>query len=609
MTTIHCGPPPRAAGADIDLNPAAPGRTVILDHRGVEGRSGGDFPAVARDLLTVGAYVFLADGAVRRATPRDPLAKGWRRELRLLIPVEEPARWAAAAAALVDLLEFATDDSWAFEFRQADVTRQLALGLVDPVEGPDPTCVALFSGGLDSLAGALRLIDLGERPLLASHWTTGTGRSFKDDVLDRVRTARPVWRLPNQTLRTVRAPGSGEASEMTQRSRGALYLNLGVAAAIQAGLRRVVVPENGITSLNLAQSGQSVGAMRSRTTHPKTLRLHRGLLAALGLDMAIETPFVDTTKADIIAEAVSRGGEDLAHAAVSCSRAMFKRKTLPHCGTCSQCVDRRLAGLAAGWDDAVESQQHLVDLFRDPLEAGPPAMYAEQYLRFAVDAVEYSIDELAQLQDVWRAVEDSDDPAVEISRIHVLVNRHGRQALGAYQKALGTNLGDWLGGRLPPTGLFSRIGALEHLREPWQRLADRIADIVGPAARKAFVNKPPRIEDDVQRAIDTALTGACANLEREFPTVSYGPVGTRPDFSNANSADEAGEPALFVEVKLVRSRADVRKCTDEILADIPKYTQRRRSALFLVYDAGDFIADDEAFASLFSGPVRIRVLR
>jgi hypothetical protein len=396
---------------------------------------------------------------------------------------------------------------------------------------------------------------------------------------------------------------------MTQRSRGALYLNLGVAVALQAGVNRLVVPENGITSLNLAQSGQSIGAMRSRTTHPKTLWLYRRFLAALGLSVSVQAPFMNHTKADVIAEAVARGGEGLAHATVSCSRAMFKRRALPHCGTCSQCVDRRLSGLAAGWSDDLEASQHVVDLFRDPLEDGPATMYPEQYVRFAVDASEYTLDGMAQLQDVWRAVEDSDDPSAELARIYELVARHAEQAFGAYRAALNVNLDALLSGKLPPTSLFRRIGGLDHLREPWQRLADRIAELVTPAVRKAFVGRPPANEDDVQRAIDVAQTAARVNLEREFPTVSYGQVGTRPDFSNATSADESGDPALFVEVKLVRSRSDVRKVTDEILADIPKYTSRGRSALFLVYDAGGFISDDEIFARQFAGPVRVRVLR
>lgn len=609
MTVIHCGPRPTTDGAEVELNPSKGGRTVIMDISRVEAASGAESAPVVRDLLTLGSYVFLADGAVARATRTDPTAKSWRRDLHMRVPVEEPSRWQAAAPALVRLLEFASDDSWAFEFRPASDERQMKMELESPPDELTPTCVALFSGGLDSLAGALRLADDGERPILASHWTTGTGRTFQDEVAEAIRAIRPAWRFPNPTLHSRRAPGAGESKELTQRSRGVLYLALGVALAVQAGLDRVVVSENGVTSLNLAQSGQSVGAMRSRTTHPKTLALFRGLLVALGLAVRIETPFFDSTKADVIRELVDRAGEQLAHKAVSCSHAMFKQRAIPHCGTCSQCVDRRLAGVAAGWDDALERTQHAVDLFRDPLKDGPDTMYPEQYLRTAVGASELTEDRFASGQDVWRALEDSDEPTADMLRFHALIARHGRQIKEAYKTVFTTNLDDYMAGRLPADGLLRRIGRLDYLREPWRVLADRLVDEITASVRMAFADAPPAREADVQRAIDIAQTAARHNLEREHPTVSFGLIGTRPDFSRDGIDD--GGPDLFIEVKLVRSKAQLGTVTDEMLADIPKYAKGTRSALFIVYDAAGVIPHDEQFATPFEGlgPARVRVLR
>ena len=594
----------------LALDPSPPERQVILNVTGIERSTTSALLQETRDLLTVAAYVFLADGAIPRARKRDPLARNWHRNLELRIPVLQPDRWNAVRAELAEVLEFATDDSWHFEFRHGGKDEQLTLDLA-PGNGASPTCVSLFSGGLDSLAGALRLVDNGERPLLASHWTTNIGRSFKDGVLEGVRAQKPGWRFPNPTLQTVRGPGAGDAKDYTQRSRGVLYLGLGVGIALQAGLDRVIVPENGVTSLNLAQSAQSVGAMRSRTTHPKTLWLYRKLLTALGLDIRLETPFADATKADVIAEAMTRGGEDLAHRTVSCARGMFRRPIQPHCGTCSQCVDRRFAGIAAGWDDAIERPQHEVDLFRDPLVDGEAAMYPEQYLRFAWSTLEMTPDDLAREQDVWRAVQVASNAGAEISRIYTLVERHAHQVDAAYQTVNSRNHADYVQGRLPAKGLLRRIGELEHRREPWQRLADRIAEVVTPSIRKAFARDQPANEDELQRAIDVAQTAAKLNLDREFPTVSFGQIGTRPDFSGSTQNAVDDEPDLFVEAKLIRAKSDVRKVTDEILADVPKYADRGRSALFLVYDTGGFVADEEAFAAIFAdrGPVRVKVLR
>jgi hypothetical protein len=48
-----------------------------------------------------------------------------------------------------------------------------------------------------------------------------------------------------------------------------------------------------------------------------------------------------------------------------------------------------------------------------------------------------------------------------------------------------------------------------------------------------------------------------------------------------------------------------------MLADIPKYTDAGRSALFLVFDSGGFVTDDEAFAAPLTaaGRARVHVLR
>lgn len=606
---VHCGPLPATAGATCILNPLKPKRDVILDLSGIERSTGLDVAPVVHDLVVVGAYVLLADGALSRGDKDDPLAKKWHRDIVLRVPVNDPALWGAASHALVELLQWATDDSWHLEFRKGDDASQLTLNL-EAASTERATCVALFSGGLDSLAGALRLYDEGDRPVLASHWTTDSGRINREAVVSRLRLAKPGWRFPNAVLHTMRAPSGGEAKEYTQRSRGVLYLSLGVGVALQFGLDRLVVPENGVTSLNLEQSAQSVGAMRSRTTHPKTIALFCALLASLGIGVSIETPFFDSTKGEVIKEAIARGGEDLAQRTVSCAHAMWSSSIRPHCGTCSQCVDRRFAGLWAGWDDAKEGAQHSVDLFRDSLPAGEAATYSEQYIRFATDVLEMSRDMFIRRKDVFRAVEDADDPTSELLRIHSVIGRHAEQINSAITDVWAVNQKDYLAGRLPGDGLLARIGSLVFRKADWLQCAERIIERITPGLRKQFASARPANENAFQTTVDALQSAARLDLEREFPTVSYAVIGTRPDFSawaNPNSA----EPDLFIELKLVRTKAQVRTVTDEILADIPKYTQRGRKALFLVYDSGGFIADDRAFAAPLEamGEVRIAVLR
>jgi len=134
--------------------------------------------------------------------------------------------------------------------------------------------------------------------------------------------------------------------------------------------------------------------------------------------------------------------------------------------------------------------------------------------------------------------------------------------------------------------------------------------VLEPALRKQFAARQPANEAELQIAMDALQTAARINLQREFPTVSYALIGTRPDFS-AWADPNSQEPDLFVEVKLIRNRGEVRTVTDELLADIPKYTARARKALMLVYDTGGFISDDRSFSAPLEGlgEVRVAVLR
>jgi len=70
---------------------------------------------IGADMLVVAAHVHAADTRISRSTESQD---AWTREIRLVIPVSDQARWTAAAPILVRALNFLTGDRWEVGFRK-----------------------------------------------------------------------------------------------------------------------------------------------------------------------------------------------------------------------------------------------------------------------------------------------------------------------------------------------------------------------------------------------------------------------------------------------------------------------------------------------------------
>jgi hypothetical protein len=149
------------------FRPVQFGYRAVLDGSAVTSRLARELPPVAADLMEIAATVYVVDQLVARPGLRDQ-ADGitWARELRVEIPVRQPALWNDHASVLAELLSWLTDDSWMLTFTD----RGSSAGPLDVSQGflfdmiPDGAAPVLFSGGLDSGAG-LRAVEVpGQRP-------------------------------------------------------------------------------------------------------------------------------------------------------------------------------------------------------------------------------------------------------------------------------------------------------------------------------------------------------------------------------------------------------------------------------------------------------------
>jgi 7-cyano-7-deazaguanine synthase in queuosine biosynthesis len=300
------------------------------------------------DLLEIATYVYAADGAISRGGKTDSeMGARWRRSLRFKIPVREPALWGSepVSAALIETLSFLSDEQYAFDFESFNRPPSLANYFDFPATKRSafaPEEVVLFSGGLDSLAGAVEeVLGRGKRVALVSHRSAAKISSVQKNLVDLLSSrarAESVLHVP------VLATLTGNLNrEPTHRARSFLFAALGAVTARLFGINRIRFFENGIVSLNLPPVRQVVGARATRTTHPQALAGFRRIFnGVFNRDFDVTNPFMWLTKPEVIGRIVSNGCSDLIKHSRSCTRVRDMTTLHPHCGECSQCIDRDL---------------------------------------------------------------------------------------------------------------------------------------------------------------------------------------------------------------------------------------------------------------------------
>jgi hypothetical protein len=288
----------------------------------------------------------------------------------------------------------AGDQSYDFRFEPGHTTEAGSLfrqtGAVLRPSGP--ISVLLFSGGLDSLAGAADRLTLGDHVCLVSHRSQpGTIHTQKKLVAALTRDfADKVTPYGfDCTLKDTAAP------EETQRTRAFLYTSIGFAVSAVFGESQLFVFENGVTSVNLRRREDQGLARASRTTHPKTMRMMEGLLSLVaGKPFSIQQPYIDLTKPDIFRKLDAMKVKSLIDSTVSCSQTRQNLGSAAQCGTCYQCVDRRIAAFAAGMDEADHRGLYACDFLSESLDGEAKTIFVD-YLRQALSFRNMNVDYFA----------------------------------------------------------------------------------------------------------------------------------------------------------------------------------------------------------------------
>lgn len=309
-------------------------------------------PARIADLVDIGVAVYAAD--------RFSVRQG---EKPCHIHLEIPVRCAEIldrqiiSEQLQELLYWYTGDHWYFTFSKRTTDgrpSELQMKLMLPGDSHYATEVALWSGGLDSLAGLCNRLFMQPN---TSYVLFGTGgntyiQSVQQKVAKSVKCAFPAdIKLIQVPLSISKIPNMVVNRDM--RTRGFIFMLLGAACAYLQGQHTLYIYENGIGAVNLPFRVSEVGLDHARSVHPLSL-LKMNQLVSLLLDESFSfcNPFLFWTKAQMCEIFNKTQTTNLIRGTVTCDR-RHRQKPM-QCGWCSSCLLRRQALAASNIDDNTE---------------------------------------------------------------------------------------------------------------------------------------------------------------------------------------------------------------------------------------------------------------
>jgi len=415
---------PTGTGAQLDLQLMSSGRLNygISDSTDDLLRLGLQPTEVALDLVVLAAHVFAADTRIPRTLSQD----SWTREIRLIVPVSAPALWQNVEPVLGRMLNFLTSDLWQIEFRPRPQARARLVAQRTVRRRTAYDALSLFSGGLDSLIGAIDIAAAGTPTLLVSHAAdgatskaqaelfTGLRRHYQTQTLDRLRT----W--------MVFPKGLGPGLEDTTRSRSFLFFALGVLAG--SGFPppfTLRAPENGFIAINVPMDVLRLGALSTRTTHPFYIARWNELLDGLSIQGHVENPYWDRTKGEMASNCSDTTLlATLVAASMSCSAPTKHRwQGLPtmHCGYCLPCLIRRSSLEAALGRANDPTRYFLADLAAFPLSTRQTEGRQVRSLQVAIARAKAN--PLVARAGVYRSGPLTDLSPAEIGRLQLVYHR------------------------------------------------------------------------------------------------------------------------------------------------------------------------------------------
>jgi len=313
----------------------------------------------AWDFTTIGLSVAAADYSLTRHKSAD----AWTRQIDLTICLYEPSVWEPVKEQLQNTLRFLTGDFWKLTFMDGGV----APPQIKKRKDFDSDCVSLLSGGVDSLVGAIDIVEDAYKPVFISQTVRGNAKTQKD-YAHKIRQQSPHFQWSHKIH-----PPKGE-SEGSTRSRSIVFFAFAALAASAINSTNgspinINIPENGFISLNIPVNSGRMGSYSTKTTHPVYLAGLQKIWSDVGMNLKLTTPYRFKTKGELLSECKNK---NLLYELIDCSTSCGKylRYGHQHCGRCLPCIVRRSAFLRAGISDNTNKEYKFDNLSSAGLTQG-----------------------------------------------------------------------------------------------------------------------------------------------------------------------------------------------------------------------------------------------
>jgi len=300
---------------------------------------------VEADWLRVALALYSADRFALRRPAGDKGPTFWRRSIHLTLPVVDIELWRETLPLIKTALHFLTEDDWDIDFVPRSYRLEDEEQKIESIPRDSVEWVSLFSGGLDSAAGAIcQLSQTGTRGLLVSGNTHSRLKFGQEHFINKLRTEFPQrfdWLSAHYGLPIKLDEDTLESS---QRCRGWIHIGMGLLGAHLAGLDRLLVFENGIGAFNLPCDSSQFGSQGSRAIHPLFLNGISAVASQLfGRKMSVTNPWLFATKGEMVSKPAVQSRALILAETFSCENFPNRHSHEEQCGVCPSCLVRKAA--------------------------------------------------------------------------------------------------------------------------------------------------------------------------------------------------------------------------------------------------------------------------